>query len=76
MTKKKPRKPKGKKETSSRVSAIAGRILAVLGAVPAAEIYSFVGGGKRFTMKEVKVLAASCLSQDETPRVGRKRGRK
>jgi len=46
----KKRKPKAKRQTSNRLSAIAARIL---------------GGGK-YTLREVWALAGSVLTQDET----------
>lgn len=55
-----------KKQTSDRVSRIAGRVLAQFEGVAAGTaVWNYWKGG-RLTVGELRALAASCLSQDET----------
>ncbi len=67
------KKRKAKKQTSNRVSSLAGRILALC---EIGEVYWLADGGAdgmTNITRKVKSLAASCLAQDETK--GRRKGR-
>ena len=66
-----------RKKTSSRVSSIAGRILADLRTVPT-DIGDNVASAffVTTTLGELRALCGSALSQDETPRKVAKRGKR
>jgi len=52
-----------RKETSDRVSKIAATIL---GIPPNTPLTLYIGGTTKITIADLKALAASCLSQDQT----------
>ena len=59
---------KGKRETTDRVSRIAGRLLRAASDFADDDAISSLYGGcsARVTFGELRALAASCLAQDET----------
>lgn len=58
-----------KKQTSARVSSVAAKLTKLTGG----QIYSLAPSGCRRLATAIRVVCASALSQDETPRAARKR---
>jgi hypothetical protein len=70
-----------RKQTGDNVSVIASRVLRVFQGVSDEQLDSVLSmGGDRFTFRELRALAASCLSQDElkgqSPAKARKRAKR
>ena len=64
-----------RKKTSDRVSSIAARVLSA-DDLPGRAVIMYRGDRVLLTVADLRALAASCLSQDETPRKVAKRGKR